>query len=60
MATKAKTNEAASAGASGQALQRFIDNREVGRRVGLALRTVDDWVRRGVVAVTKAQVMISG
>ena len=44
---QANKTEAGSADKSGQAFEGFIDKREVGRRLGLAPRTVDDWMRRG-------------
>ena len=38
----------AAAGAGGPTFEPYIDKAEVGRRLGMRPRTVDDWIKRGI------------
>ena len=38
----------AGTGTGGPTIEPFIDKAEVGRRLGMRPRTVDDWIKRGI------------
>ena len=47
-------NPNAAAGAGGPTFEPYIDKAEVGRRLGMRPRTVDDWMKRGLLVYYKA------
>ena len=51
MQTQNSPNETAAAG--GQHFEEFIDKPEVGKRLGMRPRTVDDWMKRGLLPYYK-------
>ena len=50
---KQMSNSTGNAGTNDQAFEEFIGKAEVARRLGVRMRTVDDWMRRGVLPYYK-------
>jgi hypothetical protein len=58
---KKRNIETESAGTNGPAFQPFIDKTEVGHRTRMRPRTIDDWMKRGLLPlhVGRAQMCVN-